>query len=70
MVSLGDRALLTTCSLLAFWVQDPAFLRALYPFLLGRHAVLLRGRAAEPGGALQVEMLEILFPVGLWLEGC
>lgn len=26
MVSLGDRALLTTCSLLAFWVQDPAFL--------------------------------------------
>lgn len=43
----------------------------LYPFLLGRHAVLLCGRAAEPGGALQVEMLlEILFPVGLWLEGC
>ena len=43
----------------------------LYPFLLGRHAVLLCGRAAEPGGALQVEMLlEILFPVVLWLEGC
>ena len=43
----------------------------LYPFLLRRHAVLLCGRAAEPGGALQVEMLlEILFPVGLWLEGC
>lgn len=43
----------------------------LYPFLLGRRAVLLRGQAAEPGGALRVEMLlAILFPLGLWLEGC
>lgn len=49
----GERDLLTTFSLPAFWAQAPAFLLCFASIPAGERAGLLLGPAAEPCGALQ-----------------